>query len=264
MVKIRDIIKPRDLPSSGTLSMSQIVGEFNKGNTFSAYYGADAGVPTSPPMSISDFYGKSDVFVPTVIWDGAETYPAPSGLFTLKTISVGEGSPGTQPKSQTVITTMYKQNYYMQEHKIGGAGARVKGSGWNMECHINLNVLNLSDKLKGGKLEVRMQTGGVMEDSASGYFNHCDGWLEIQESSGAWTPVPLTSRGTARCPHYPSWSPVPPDYPVTQETIATHGGVVKVRIRHSGKSYPEVRWTGKDINDYLTHWMKITQLVAVP
>jgi hypothetical protein len=264
MVKIRDIVKPRDLPSSGTLSMSQIVGEFNKGNTFSAYYGSDAGVPTSPPMSVSDFYGKSDAFVPTVIWDGNDTFPPPSGLFTLVTKSVGEGSPGTQPKSQSVITTMYKQNYYMQQHTLGGANARVKGSGWNMECHINVNVLNLSDKLKGGKLEVGVQTGGSMEDSSSGYFNHCVGWLEILEVNGSWTPIPLNSRGTAMCPHWPSWSPVPPNTPATQQTIAVHGGVVKVRLRHSGKSYPETRWTGKYNSDTLTHWMKITHLSAVP
>jgi hypothetical protein len=64
MGKIRDIIKPRDLPQSGPLSMSQIVGEFKKGNTFSSYYGAASGIPASPPMSVSDFYGKSDGYAP--------------------------------------------------------------------------------------------------------------------------------------------------------------------------------------------------------
>jgi hypothetical protein len=44
--------------------MSQIKGEFNKGNTFSSYYGATSGIPASGRMSVSDFYGKSDAIPP--------------------------------------------------------------------------------------------------------------------------------------------------------------------------------------------------------
>ena len=47
------------LPNSGAISMGQIKGEFNKGNSLSGYYGAASGIPTSGAISYSDFYGKS-------------------------------------------------------------------------------------------------------------------------------------------------------------------------------------------------------------
>ena len=71
--------KTRTLPGSGTLSMSQIVGEFSKGNTFSSYYGAASGIPASGRMSVSDFYGKASgppPATPGIIWDGTGTPPA--------------------------------------------------------------------------------------------------------------------------------------------------------------------------------------------
>lgn len=51
------------LPSSGPLSMAQIATEFGGAvpHSLSEYYGAAAGVPTSGQISISDFYGKSNI-----------------------------------------------------------------------------------------------------------------------------------------------------------------------------------------------------------
>ena len=49
------------LPSSGSLSVSQIRGEFGGSapDSLSEYYGAAGGVPSSGAISISNFYGKS-------------------------------------------------------------------------------------------------------------------------------------------------------------------------------------------------------------
>lgn len=47
------------LPSSGTIKLSQIKTEFNKGNNLKAYYGAASGVPSSGTIKVTDFYGKS-------------------------------------------------------------------------------------------------------------------------------------------------------------------------------------------------------------
>ena len=49
------------LPTSGSLSLSQIRGEFGGStpDSLSEYYGAAAGVPSSGTIKFSDFYGKS-------------------------------------------------------------------------------------------------------------------------------------------------------------------------------------------------------------
>ena len=47
------------LPGSGTIRLSQIKSEFNKGNNLTAYYGAASGIPSSGTIKVTDFYGKS-------------------------------------------------------------------------------------------------------------------------------------------------------------------------------------------------------------
>ena len=53
------------LPSIGTLSMLDIVGEFGGSapHAISEYYGADAGVPSSGQISIQNFYGASNAVI---------------------------------------------------------------------------------------------------------------------------------------------------------------------------------------------------------
>ena len=46
------------MPSSGPISMQQAHAEFGLGYNLSAYYGCDAGVPTSGAISLSNLYGK--------------------------------------------------------------------------------------------------------------------------------------------------------------------------------------------------------------
>lgn len=48
-----------DLPGSGTIKLSQIKTEFNKGNNLKAYYGVTSGIPSSGTIKVTDFYGKS-------------------------------------------------------------------------------------------------------------------------------------------------------------------------------------------------------------
>ena len=48
----------RKLPSNGTIKLSQIKGEFNKGDNLKDYLGVTSGIPTSPPIKLTDFYGK--------------------------------------------------------------------------------------------------------------------------------------------------------------------------------------------------------------
>lgn len=52
------------LPVSGPLSLSDIAAEFGGAapHSLSEYYGADTGIPSSGAISISDFYGKSNLF----------------------------------------------------------------------------------------------------------------------------------------------------------------------------------------------------------
>lgn len=48
----------RKLPTSGTIKLSQIKSEFNKGNNLVDYLGVTTGIPSNPPIKITDFYGK--------------------------------------------------------------------------------------------------------------------------------------------------------------------------------------------------------------
>ena len=52
------------LPSSGTISLSQIAAEFGGSapHSLSEYYGAASGVPTSGAIDFADFHGKSGVW----------------------------------------------------------------------------------------------------------------------------------------------------------------------------------------------------------
>jgi len=57
----------RKLPPSGTIMLSQIKTEFNKGDNLTDYLGAVSGVPSSPPIKLTDFYGK-EAGEPVVNW----------------------------------------------------------------------------------------------------------------------------------------------------------------------------------------------------
>jgi hypothetical protein len=49
----------RKLPSSGRIALTDVMSEFQLGaNNMLSYAGAAAGVPSTPPLRLSDFYGK--------------------------------------------------------------------------------------------------------------------------------------------------------------------------------------------------------------
>lgn len=62
----------RALPPSGTITLNQVKGEFGKGNNLLDYLG-EGGVTGSPPLKLTDFYGKAAG--PTPIFDGAVQAP---------------------------------------------------------------------------------------------------------------------------------------------------------------------------------------------
>jgi len=87
------------LPSSGTLKMSDIQGEFGGSNPIklSEYYSAAAGVPTSGTISISDFYGTR-AYTPagsstrTATSEG--NFSVPAGVSEIHILCVGGGGAG--------------------------------------------------------------------------------------------------------------------------------------------------------------------------
>ena len=62
----------RALPPSGTITLNQVKGEFGKANNLLDYLG-EGGVTASPPLKLTDFYGKAAG--PTPIFDGIATVP---------------------------------------------------------------------------------------------------------------------------------------------------------------------------------------------
>ena len=87
------------LPSSGTLKLSDIQGEFGGSNPIklSEYYGADAGVPNSGTIKVSDFYGKSSFTAfgyRDFINVGWQSMNAPAGVSSICIVCIGGGGGG--------------------------------------------------------------------------------------------------------------------------------------------------------------------------
>lgn len=71
------------MPSSGPISMAQAHAEFGLGYSLNAYYGCDAGVPTSGAISLGHLYGKKKT-------PKYQYYK----LYLLKSIYAGSYAPG--------------------------------------------------------------------------------------------------------------------------------------------------------------------------
>lgn len=69
----------RKLPDSGRISLSEIQGEFNKGNNLTDYYGVASGIPSSGTIKLTDFYGKEQ--------GGGGNPVAPSGSYSSSRIT---------------------------------------------------------------------------------------------------------------------------------------------------------------------------------
>ena len=127
------------LPNSGAISMSQIRGEFSKGNNLGGYYGAASGVPSSGAIKYSDFYGKSS--------GGGNPGLLPGLTPTF-------GSPVSQADGFVVQVTNYSSDYSWSASSTAGS-ASVRSNGY-------LNVDGLSS---GQSATVTVTT------SRSGYNN---------------------------------------------------------------------------------------------
>lgn len=165
MVKIRDIVKPRDLPQSGTLSMSQIVGEFNKGNTFSSYYGAASGVPASPPMSVSDFYGKSDGFS-----KNGMSHPDTEAWIA------GHNKPTLSRIANTNINTYFGVKYPAQSMPSNGSDP-TKVAFWNAQIKDGVQ----------GKMGTSVPAGSSAFTSFGTQYVTITGWVMASWSGTYWT-----------------------------------------------------------------------------
>lgn len=103
--------KERVLPNSGAIALSQIKAEFNKGNNLTSYVGAASGVPTSPPIKNTDFYGKSS--------GGGSYNPALQPTFS---------TPVSNSSGFTVQVTNYSSSWSWSTSSTGGSSS-INGSG---------------------------------------------------------------------------------------------------------------------------------------
>jgi hypothetical protein len=109
-------IQPAALPDSGEIRLSQVKSEFSKGDNMLDYLGAASGVPSSPPLKLTDFYGKSSGGGGTPPSNFAGLYDGPitdqfsnSGVsWKLRNTSIGTVSPS---KGGNVYIAMYNGKY---------------------------------------------------------------------------------------------------------------------------------------------------------
>jgi len=181
MGRIRDIVNPRALPPSGRLSMSQIKGEFNKGNTFSLYYAAAGGIPASGRMSMSDFYGKSDAPPPGVdqiLWEGGSVNPTTKNLIpSVRVLQAAQVPSGTPPN---IASTTASAGVGVSNASID-AGLTVNASNaadrtrmCNPKAEISWNVKDwdVPDTALGCKIKFTVTASSRAADIAQGTPRH--------------------------------------------------------------------------------------------
>lgn len=113
------------LPSSGPISLQQIQAEFggNAPIAITEYYGVAPGVPTSGPISLADFYGKSATplyaFTPVYPNSGNGTATAGNGMpidytpaeYGTVIWPTGQGVLGTGWVGMTFVATTTTTNF---------------------------------------------------------------------------------------------------------------------------------------------------------
>lgn len=133
------------LQSSGQISLANIAAEFGgtQPHQLSEYYGVAAGVPSSGAISISDFYGASNVFAFTISsnqtnaslstlatnagWDGSSAVQATinSGVYIS---SSSTGTPALTISGISAGVTLINNGYIIGKGGNGGAGSPWNGS----------------------------------------------------------------------------------------------------------------------------------------
>lgn len=86
------------LPSSGQISLLDVANEFGTAKNLGAQYGIVTGVPTSGPISLSNFHGKFFA-VGQVIFttSGTKSWTVPDGVTNISMVAVG-GSSNSESK----------------------------------------------------------------------------------------------------------------------------------------------------------------------
>lgn len=147
------------LPASGPLSLGDIAGEFGGSvpHAISEYYGADAGVPASGAISISDFYGTSALGPVTFIGSAnaraaSVSLPAhQSGDLIL--IVAHNGDNGTEPSLPAGWSNLASANLFSTRgirfgYKFASSSSEVSGT-WtncdNIVCAIYRNVVSIGN-----------------------------------------------------------------------------------------------------------------------
>ncbi|NBX72086.1 hypothetical protein EBQ91_04145 [bacterium] len=115
------------LQSSGAISLLNVQNEFGGSNPIgiNEYYGVAAGVPSSGTISLSDFYGKSNIFTTTYVF-GYRDYTVASNQTVSNYLAGNVITPGSfySPKTLNVQVTATDSGsglYYYQNGSLFGS-----------------------------------------------------------------------------------------------------------------------------------------------
>ena len=165
-------IDERKLPSSGRIALTDVMAEFQRGtNNMLDYAGAVAGVPSIPPLKLSDFYGKENVSgaAPYGNYDGypvlEESWrdPNPSlGTWFMDSITgEGKGSPVSFPDFAGVVGA----NIYGDKDEVAGWAFFVGSvtsddvERFNRYSGLSIQVSGFVSKYYSGSWEYRLFDG---------------------------------------------------------------------------------------------------------
>ena len=162
----------RKLPSSGRISLSEIKGEFKKGNNLADYYGVASGIPSSGTIKLTDFYGKED--------GGPPTGTAPYGYYDASVSGVYE-SHRDWSGSQTLWLWLCDSNNHGGDfapmlNEAGASTITNKGeTDYDNLSRTHYPVL-FGMSADGGKLDYYNGYNYLTVETAQGSRSHAGSW----------------------------------------------------------------------------------------
>lgn len=126
------------LQSSGPLSLLEISNEFQRARNLAAHYGATQGIPTSGPISIAQFYGKSNgpppgqIVIETL---GTSTWTVPALVTSICVVCVAPG--GNYSYQSSVIVNSVTVCRAYNGARIGDGGGDGGQAGGTMYDAFN-------------------------------------------------------------------------------------------------------------------------------
>jgi hypothetical protein len=201
----RPLFRPssKDLPTAGTIKLSQIKAEFGKGNNLLNYLG-EGGVTSSAPLKLTDFYGKSSA--PNLIDINIGGYPEVSRQFGTDYGAWYSGS-----RYEVALGTQYYTNGYVfstSGHKLKSGNRYRVDFEWKIDqSRYQVGDFEIQVGLYNGDYTTEPKTEYSPSKSGS-YLNSAFNLYTNRRADAEWYPGAEGVYDTGRIYHNSSMQKV--------------------------------------------------------